>query len=973
MTQPRVLIEDWLPIEELGIESRREAAPIPGQFPKLKTLHVWWARRPLAASAGVVLASVMPAWSAALAAEFAEDKELASESTYHAWFLKLCGVLGDPVAAKQRLAKANATKTKLANGGYGYRQAFRNSPSLSDVELLHRVLLATWGEIPTMLDPTAGGGSIPFEASRYGLPTIANDLNSVAACVLRAGVEVSAHLGGALCGDLEEWGAILTQRLQTRLAPYFLLETDQERVVGYLFARTIRCPRTRKVVPLSPNWWLCSEAGKQAAVRLCTRDGEIELDEPAFEILFGKEAVSSRPDQGTVAGGNAISPWDGLAIDGEYIKAEAQAGRMGSVLYAVAIRCRVAGAKRPERTFRPPTATDRDALIAAEKRLERVLDGWLANGIVPSEDRYIGPADRSANYGILRHRELFSPRQLLVHGTFVEEFQRLVPEVHEALPAGPANAILGLLGLMQGKALNWNAVLSSWDTSRQKMRSVFDRHDFAFKWTFAEFEGARELFPWCLSQLLEAYEEIANLLHPLARMAGASAVKLRYPVPGQVVVSRGGAASLASVATGTQTLVCMDPPYYDNVMYGELSDFFGVWEQHTVGRIWSDLMPTGLADIKDEAVKNVARFAETGRRRNDLADADYEVKMQAIFAECYRVLADDGVLTVMFTHKKAVAWDTLGMGLMEAGFAIETSWPVNTESEQSLNQAKKNSAESTIMLVCRKRARQSAERRFFEDLEGDVRSAARDAATRFQASGIDGVDLMLATYGPALSVISEHWPVYSSEAGTDGASRLLRPDEALDAAREEVVKLRRQALIGHAVDFDPLTDFVLIAWSIFKAASFPYDEARRLALAVGGQDVEELAAAKILTKQSGTVTLTTPKERLRRRGDDKPGVHPDAETLTGPTIDAVHTVLYVAAEDGLPAARALIDRMGLANDRRFQDCVQGLVRAIPRTKEKGRFVRAEAQVLDDLVTAYFPDIELPEDEASDRLFSPLDL
>jgi adenine-specific DNA methylase len=917
----------------------------------------------------------MPTWSQDLAAEFAEDKELASEATYHAWFLKLCGVLGDPVAAKQRLAKANATKTKLANGGYGYRQAFRNSPSLSDVELLHRVLLATWGEIPTMLDPTAGGGSIPFEASRYGLPTIANDLNSVATCVLRAGVEVSAHLGGALCGDLEEWGAILVQRLQTRLAPYFLLETDQERVVGYLFARTIRCPRTRKVVPLSPNWWLCNETGKQAAVRLCIRDGEIDLDEPAFEILFGKEADASRPDEGTVAGGNAVSPWDGLAIDSDYIKSEAQAGRMGSLLYAVAIRRRVAGAKRPERTFRPPTATDRDALITAEKEIERLLPGWLSAGIVPIEEVPDGNKTREPlNYGMSHWRGMFSPRQLLVHGTFVEEFQKLVPEVRKALPADQADAVLGLLGLMQGKALNYNARQCIWDyTGRNKIAQTFSLHGFPLKFAYAEFEGSGALFPWCLSQLLDSYRGIAELLPPAARVAGASAVNLAYPVPGPVTVLRGSAANLAGIATGSQTLVCMDPPYYDNVMYGELSDFFGVWEQHTVGRIWPDLMPGGLADLKNEAVTNVARFADAGRRRKELANADYEVKMQAIFAECHRVLADDGVLTVMFTHKKAEAWDTLGMGLMEAGFTIETSWPVNTESEQSLHQAKLNSAASTIMLVCRKRAKQSAERRFFEDLEGDVRSAARDAAARFQASGIDGVDLMLATYGPALSVISEHWPVYSSEAGSDGASRLLRPDEALDAAREEVVKLRRQALIGHGVDFDPLTDFVLLAWSIFKAASFPYDEARRLALAVGGQDVEELAAAKILTKQSGTVTLTTPKERLRRRGDDKPGVHPDAETLTGPTVDAVHTVLYVAAEDGLPAAKALIDRMGLANDRRFLDCIQGLVRAIPRTKEKGRFVRAETQVLDDLVTAYFPDIELPEDEASDRLFSPLDL
>ena len=144
------------------------------------------------------------------------------------------------------------------------------------------------------------------------------------------------------------------------------------------------------------------------------------------------------------------------------------------------------------------------------------------------------------------------------------------------------------------------------------------------------------------------------------------------------------------MADESQTLVCIDPPYYDNVMYGELSDYFSVWEQHTVGAAWPDLMSDGLADLKNEAVANPARFKEFGRRKTELATADYEAKMHAIFAECHRVLRPDGVMTVMFTHKRAEAWDTLGMALLEAGFSVETSWPVNTEREQSLHQAKKN-------------------------------------------------------------------------------------------------------------------------------------------------------------------------------------------------------------------------------------------------------------------------------------------
>src|SRR6266508_3243448 len=187
--RPRVLIEDWLPVAELGIESRRERAAA-SALPPLSFLHVWWARRPLVASAGVVLASLLPAWSEDLRDRFADAPELQSDKAYKEWCLRLWGILGDPVAAKRALDAANAAGTKLKGNGYGYREAFRNSPTTGDLALLQDVVADTWGTLPSVIDPTAGGGSIPFEAVRYGFPSIANDLNPVAAAVLRAGVDL---------------------------------------------------------------------------------------------------------------------------------------------------------------------------------------------------------------------------------------------------------------------------------------------------------------------------------------------------------------------------------------------------------------------------------------------------------------------------------------------------------------------------------------------------------------------------------------------------------------------------------------------------------------------------------------------------------------------------------------------------------------------------------------------------------------
>ncbi len=972
IARPRVLIEDWLPIQELGIESRRESAPIPGQFPKLKTLHVWWARRPLAASAGAILTSVLPTWTEQLAATF-DDPRTATEVAYRKWVLHLCGVWGDPVEAKRQADRNKQEGVRTTANPYGYKQAFKNSPSPADLQLLHQILEETWGELPKVTDPTAGGGTIPYEAARYGLPVTANDINAVAAAILRAGVEVTARYGQDLKPHLEKWGGELVRRCTDRLASYFP-SGNGETVTNYIFARTVSCPRTGKPSPLSPNWWISKASGEEWAVEVVTHREGVELDAPEFDVLRGRTAIESDPDEGTVSGGNGISVWDGLPIDGDYIKAEAQAHRMGSILYAVAVRYPAPPGSRARSTrgFRAPTAVDLDALAAAEAETARLLPSWLANGIVPGEN-FPAPAPNHdiRPYGFQRFIDFFSPRQLLVHATFVEEYDRIVSDIIEDLGQNKGAAVAALLALMQGKALNWNALSSSWDTSRDKIRSVFDTHSISFKWSYAEFEGANELYPWCLAQLADAYDEICFLYSPSVLGRGrqigpGSTADLAHNVPGNVDVTRGNAASLG-IESGSQVLVCIDPPYYDNVMYGEISNFFGVWEQRTVGKVWPDITPGGLADEVNEAVTNVGRFRDFGRRQKELANADYQAKMQSIFAECSRVLRADGVLTVMFTHKKAEAWDTLGMALMEAGFEIATSWPVNTESEQSLHQARKNSAASTIMLVCRKRLKGTVGQSvFFEDLVPEIKDAARNAVARFEADGITGVDLLLSTYGPVLSVISSAWPVYSSEADADGNARLLRPEEALNVAREELVQARRRALVGRQVTFDPVTDFWLIAWEMFRAEEFPYDEARRLALAVGGQDPEGLAAVGLLKKKSGTVVIQTPLERRRRV------LRPvqDGQLEDRPLIDVLHALLITADIDGLAAAKALMDRLGLSADQRFVALIQGAVNALPRTKIRGELIRSEARVLDAMVTAYLPSVRLPQDEPSTTLFDP---
>ena len=623
--RPRLLIEDWLPVRELGIESRRERAVVT-TLPPINWLHVWWARRPLVASVGVVLAGLLPAWSPELAAMFPTSWQLQSEQAYHSWLLHLTGIWGDPISARARIDRANAQGRKIEANPYGYRQAYRNSPDEGDISLLHAVLRHAWnGNLPLLADPTAGGGSIPFAAARLGIPTYANDLNAVAAAVLRAGVEIPSRYGLSLVPHLEKWGKILIGRVRERLQPCFPLEAG-ENIIAYTWARTVACPRTGKTVPLVTDWWLRRDSGKEVAVRLITEADGVELREPRFEIVRDRGMTGWDPSEGVMSGGSAVSPYDHLAIDGSWIKAEARAGRMGQLLYAIAVR-------RPDgtRDFRAPTQRDLEAIETAAKELSRLRPAWEADGILPIEEiDAVSNYDRGHRlYGINMWTEMFTPRQLLTHGTFSEEFRNLIPEVRAEIGDEIGNAALTVLALIQGKALNWNAKASSWDVSRQKMRSMFEKHNFSFKWTFAEFEGAHALYPWCRERVTAAYQSIAELYEK----TGAPAA-FGIPIQRQVAVTQGNAADMSQLLDRTVAHLCIDPPYYDNVMYAELSNFFYVWEKRTLGRIIPDYFDGELADVDNEATANPARFAAMGVRKKELADADYEAKMTAIFAEC---------------------------------------------------------------------------------------------------------------------------------------------------------------------------------------------------------------------------------------------------------------------------------------------------------------------------------------------------
>ncbi len=894
----RRLIEDWLPIAKLSAEATRERriAMAGNVLPPTTFLHVWFARRPLVASRAAILGSLLDV------------------SADHQDFLHKLGIHGDPVAAVEKMRVATLQGVRLAET-YGYPRAWRFTP---EPQVLGKVL-----------DPTAGGGSIPLEAVRLGCETVANDLNPVAALLLKTTVELPLRFGSALTTRYEQLAAEFVRRAR----PHFegIFPTEQEGVLsveGYLWARTVTCPYCGGLVPLSPSWKL---SGSGHGVRLVPENGRIR-----FEVV-NREGEHS---PGTVKGGDGSCPFPEChrIIDSAEIKVEAQAGRMGHQLYCIVYKQeRIKGYDKNGRSktekitgYRAPRAED-DVDSLVHQKLQEKMPLWQARNIIPDEE--FPPDtndDRPLQYGAPLWRDLFNPRQLYGHCVSVEVFHEMV---EECARTDLDRAAMAYIALALDKMVNYNAIQVRWHANREVVAGVFDRHDFSFKWSYAEIAPAitSSGYEWAIGQTGKALGELVSLL------GQSTSGKLEFTAPRPKPPIRITCASADSLPLDDASVDCvvMDPPYYDNVMYAELSDFFYVWLKRTAGLIYPELFTGHLTDKDREAVANAAKFAGQKGGAKKLAGRDYQRRMASIFKEQRRVLKPDGIMTVMFTHKAAGAWDALAGGLMEAGFTITASWPVNTEAESSLHIREKSAARSTIFLVCRVREADTAasEPRYWEEIEPTVRQAVRVKVKEFQEAGIGGIDLYLACFGPALQVFTEAWPLTRGTARPQPKARqrdlfeefdpyAVRPEDALEAARREVKQWRMEQLatVKRQHHLDALTEWYVLAWDAFRAPRFPADEALKLARVVGldfDQDVK-----KQVCEVKGDDVILWDSVTRHRNGS----LHSVSEECM---LDTLHWAAKIGREQNTGAARSLIEDAHLIGDPTLLTALEALLNVLP--------------------------------------------
>ena len=769
-------------------------------------------------------------------------------------------VAADPAHINLRIEFAKSYKVKSILGKeykwdtadlYGYSRAFLNKP-----DCLH--------PSKVILDPTAGGGSIPFEALRLGHTVIANELNPVAAVILHATLQFPIKYGLSLIEDIKSWGNRLLSSVSEKMAdltpfsPLPLSEKEDLRQnckkcpeiirqfdvpeydqIGILYCRQVTCPHCNGEAPLLNTFWLSKEDARQWGVKVLT-DGRKQNGKVWFEpyrVHGGRGPNGEDPNLSTVSGGVGTCIHCRQAIDAEEIKRQARGesehGTWQDRLYCVvAVRVQPkldkngkperfkSGEKKGEiktekvRFFRPPNDTDLKALTEAERRLQENWDRWDAEGLIPTEAIPEGHKTREPlRVGFNRWCDMFTPRQLLGHLYLIEELNKLKPQILAELGYEKGRAVATYLQFAIDKGLDYNSRQTRWEFTRGVVKGTFGRHDFSLKWTFGEmiFTGPNSGAAWGLNQIIDAYQGMAELVQGLPE----NGPKAR--------VVNGTAAYMPTIETNAVDLICMDPPYYNNVQYAELSDYFYVWQKRTLGDLY-DCFSRRLTNKTDEAVANPDRDGGDAA-----AKITYQKMMADIFSECQRVLKSDGIMTLMFTHKSQDAWEALTRSLIENNWIITSSFPVESETQQGIHTKDTASAISSIFLTCRKRMTEAAEPAFWAGfgntgIQHRIRQAVSEGLEEFAQLKLNAVDEMVASYGRALRVLSEQWPVLDGD-------QLVSPIRAMSEASRVVAEHHINRITAGRLKVEDLTPeaaMALTLFGIYGLTEFPYDDALNL-------------------------------------------------------------------------------------------------------------------------------------------------
>jgi adenine-specific DNA methylase len=646
---PKRLIEVDLPIKKISAHARREKSIRHGH---ISTLHIWWARRPLAACRAVICAALWIDPADPLCPD--EFRKAAAGIMRKFW--DPMGLqtrdLDDPLELRHALLDFIAD---FANWDNSTKKEYLDA-SRALTQAAHEALGGVPGTKPLVVDPFAGGGAIPLEALRVGADAFASDLNPVAVLLNKVVLEYIPRYGQKLADEVRRWGEWIKQEAEKELAEFYPKDPDGATPIAYLWARTIQCegPGCGAEVPLMRSLWLAKKKNRSVALRIVPKPDEKRVD---FEII--KDVKAQDVADGTVRRGSATCPCCGFTTPVASVRRQLKTRRGGAAdarMFCV-VTTRLG---RRGRFYQLPIERDLEAVRKAAEELERRKAAHVgALSLVPDESNNEHHMFNNSTplYGMTTWGDVFTPRQALA----LTVLSKLVSKTGDKLVNDDADglkkAMQVCLAFVVDKAVQYNSSLCRWKPSGENLVDTFGRQAFPMVWDFSE------------SNILGgASGDFGALLYWVIEMIEMTSTSIG---------DRGGNAERASATTiplpdNMSNLFVTDPPYYYSVQYAGLSDFFYVWLKRTLGGSHPELFHARLTPKDEEIVVSSPTQAKASDGKNNLF---YESHMMTAFSDGRRTLCHNGCAVIVFAHMQTVAWESFVQGLIRAGWVITGSWP----------------------------------------------------------------------------------------------------------------------------------------------------------------------------------------------------------------------------------------------------------------------------------------------------------
>jgi adenine-specific DNA methylase len=625
------------------------------------------------------------------------------------------------------------------------------------------------------------------------------------------------------------------------LHDFYPPDPDGSIPVGYIWARTVPCqnPTCGAEIPLMRQTWLAKKDNKKVALKIVPDHAHKRVE---FEIVGQNgEPIPFDPERGTVARANVECPLCGSVIDDKTTRRLFQEGKAGQRMVAVVLHHPQQAGKR----YRLATERDMEAYRAAEQELLRVCarlrEEW---GVEPVPDEplpFMSGVFNVPLYGMTRWGDLFNARQQLALVTFADLVRRAHAEML-AQGADPefAKAVATYLALVISRMTDFETSLAAWHPQWEFSTHIFSRQAIPMNWDYSELNPLSPVLTGTWQSMFgQVSETLANLV---------SIPVSDTPDPN---IQHGSATDLPW-GDDFFDAVITDPPYYINVPYADLSDFFYVWLKRTVGHLHPDLFATPLTPKSQEMVADASKVGGDMQKARER----FETMLLESFREIRRVLKPDGIAVVVFAHKTTEAWETVLGALTEAGLRTTMAWPIHTEMQARLRAQESAALASSIYMVCRKR--QGAATGYWSEVRCETRELVERRLQRFWDAGIRGADMFISAIGAAMEVFTRYARV--EKVSGDPVSM----GEFLQEVRQVVAEFAlRRVLHEQAVasELDALTRFYLLYRWAYGRAEVPFDEARKLATSVGLELTQAWGAGEVVQQEKERVRVLAHYER----------------------------------------------------------------------------------------------------------------